>query len=204
MRSARPKRLTPAAASTMASSCSSANLRRRVSRLPRRGTIATSGRACRSWAARRRLLVPMRGSWPSLSKVNPSRAINTSSGTSRSGIAPMHRPAGISAGMSFMLWTAISIRPASSASSISFTNSPLPPTLARGTSRILSPLVLMIFRATRVPGWRVSSRALIQLACHRASLLPRVPMVIVDPISDRSPRSSKRCSPRRKTWQPKT
>jgi hypothetical protein len=44
--------------------------------------------------------------------------------------------------------------PSKSASSISLTKRPLPPTLASGTSRILSPLVLMISSATRVPGWR--------------------------------------------------
>ena len=72
-------------------------------------------------------------------------------GVSRSGTAPIHSPVGISAGISFMLCTAISILPSKSASSISLTKRPLPPTLASGTSRILSPLVLMISSATRMP-----------------------------------------------------
>ena len=53
-------------------------------------------------------------------------------------------PAGSSVGRSFMLCTARSTSPVSSASSISFVNSPLEPTFASGTSVILSPVVLMI------------------------------------------------------------
>ena len=59
MRSSRPSRLTPAAARTTAERPSVSSLRSRVSRFPRSGTIRRSGRAWRSCAPRRRLLVPM-------------------------------------------------------------------------------------------------------------------------------------------------
>ena len=55
--------------------------------------------------------------------------------------------------------TARSARPSSSASSISLTKSPLPPTLAKGTSRILSPLVLMGSRSTVRSGWASRNRS---------------------------------------------
>ena len=104
--------------------------------------------------------------------------MNTSPGFSRSGIAPIHNPCGISAGMSFMLCTAISIRRVSSACSISLTNRPLPPTRASGTSRILSPWVFITISSTGVDEDFLSRADLTQFACHRASLLPRVPILM--------------------------
>jgi hypothetical protein len=44
----------------------------------------------------------------------------------------------------FMEWTAMSMRPSRSASSISFVKRPLPPMSASGWLRILSPVVLMM------------------------------------------------------------
>ena len=54
------------------------------------------------------------------------------------------RPSGSTAGMSLLLWTARSISPRSSASSISLTNSRLPPTSDSGASCSRSPDVLMM------------------------------------------------------------
>jgi len=79
------------------------------------------------------------------------------------GMMPMCKPSGSSAGTSFMLCTAISTSLASKASSISLTNSPLPPTLARGTSVILSPLVMIFTSSTEVSGYWASIKPLIQL-----------------------------------------
>src|SRR5438270_391780 len=60
------------------------------------------------------------------------------------------------------------------ASSISLVNMPLVPTLANDTSRILSPVVLMISIST---AWLFSrSNAATWLACQSASLEPREPM----------------------------
>src|SRR5216684_1168625 len=78
-----------------------------------------------------------------------------------------------------MLWTARSMRPSSRASSISFVKRPLPPIFASGTSRILSPVVLMGTRSTCKFGQRLSSSPLVQLACQRANALPRVPSLTV-------------------------
>src|SRR5450759_5077727 len=99
-----------------------------------------------------------------------------SRGSTRGGFAAMTRLSGSSVGMSFMEWTARSTVPSTSSTSISLVNSPLPPTLASGTSRILSPVVLMILRHTGRPEIS-TTRALMYSDCHSASLLPRVPMV---------------------------
>src|SRR5208282_6194292 len=78
-----------------------------------------------------------------------------------------------------MLWTAISDRPSRSASSISLTKSPLPPTFARGTSSILSPVVLILLSSTCTPAESFSRPAFTHSACHKASALPRVPIMIL-------------------------
>src|SRR4051812_28285003 len=67
------------------------------------------------------------------------------------------------------------MRPSSSASSSSFVNSPLPPIFARGTSRILSPVVLIGMSSTVNPCHLCSSARLVQFACHSAKALLRVP-----------------------------
>ena len=176
IRSVQPNRLTPAAARTMASSPSLSSLRRRVSRFPRRGTMVRSGRWWSSWAWRRRLLVPTRP--PRGRSVNraPVREIRTSRGSSRSVMATMSRPAGRSVGTSFMLWTARSTRRSSRASSISLTKRALPPTWASGTSRILSPVVLIVCSSTVRSGKAARSRSATWFACQSASCDPRVPM----------------------------
>jgi hypothetical protein len=73
----------------------------------------------------------------------------------------MARPGGSSVGMSFIEWTARSIAPAISASSISLVKRPFvdccAPSRDSGTSVILSPVVWMI--STRLSISRSASRA---------------------------------------------
>ena len=98
--------------------------------------------AARSCAARRSELVPTFAPCGQFGEraCPPGRR----AGLRAAGTAASTRPAGSSVGRSFRLCTARSARPSSSASSISLVNRPLVPTLASGTSVILSPVVLMI------------------------------------------------------------
>ena len=64
MRSPKPRRRRPAAASTSASYSPASSLRSRVSTLPRIGVNAAPGKAGDSWAMRLTLLVPMFGARP--------------------------------------------------------------------------------------------------------------------------------------------
>src|SRR6185436_4106287 len=90
------------------------------------------------------------------------------------------RPSGSQVGTSFMEWTAMSISPASNASSISLVNRPLPPISLNGRSCTLSPVVLMT-QISMAPGaascgWAAIRRARVSSAWARASGEPRVPM----------------------------
>src|SRR5947208_3585378 len=75
--------------------------------------------------------------------------------------------------MSLAEWTATSIRPASSASSISLTKTPRAPISPNGRVRSRSPAVVIGTSAISTPGRRRASAAC--SACVSASLLPRVP-----------------------------
>ena len=68
--------------------------------------------------------------------------------------------------------------PASSASSISLVNRPLPPASASGRSRIMSPVVRMISSAIRSAAmpWAAARRSRTWEAWASASGLPRVPI----------------------------
>ena len=83
--------------------------------------------------------------------------------------------------MSFMLCTAMSMRRASIASSISLTNRPLPPASLSGRSWMASPVVLMttisIASGAASAGTDRASASRTSPAWVRASLLPRVPSV---------------------------
>ena len=68
----------------------------------------------------------------------------------------------------------MSARPSSSACSISFTNSPLPPTADSGADRNRSPSVVISTRDTSSPGCRADSSAPTWRACQSASGLCRV------------------------------
>src|SRR5438093_3396918 len=75
--------------------------------------------------------------------------------------------------MSFAEWTATSIRPPSSASSSSLTNTPRAPISPNGFVRSLSPAVVIGTSAISTPCLR--SRLAASSACVSASRLPRVP-----------------------------
>ena len=75
--------------------------------------------------------------------------------------------------MSFAECTATSIRPASSASSISLTKTPRSPIWPNGLERSRSPAVVIGTNAISMPGRRM--RAAASSACVSASLEPREP-----------------------------
>ena len=144
MSACRPNRLRPATASSVASATPSASLRRRVSTLPRKGTIVRSGRARSICEARRS------EDEPSLAPCGSSSSDLTVSETKASRISSRSRktasnsPSGSFVAMSLLEWTPISTSPASSAASISLENSPLPPISLSGASVSLSPDVVMV------------------------------------------------------------
>ena len=76
-------------------------------------------------------------------------AISASRGSSRGSTAAMAMPGARCNSMSFMEWTARSMRPSSSAASISLVNRPLPPTSASGRSVTASPEVRIARVSTR-------------------------------------------------------
>src|SRR5436190_13846015 len=78
--------------------------------------------------------------------------------------------------MSLAEWTATSIRPARSASSISFTKTPRAPISPNGFVRSLSPAVVIGTSAISTPSPRRRSAA--SSACVSASRLPRLPILI--------------------------
>ena len=200
MRSARPRRRSPAQASSVASATPSSSLRSRVSTLPRIGTTLRSGRTCSTCACRRSDEVATTapgGRSISEATLRLMKASRTSSRGSRQAIV---RPAGSSVGMSFMECTARSISPASRASSSSLVNRPLPPASASGRSWMRSPVVLMTrtSKACRPGPCAASSRARTSAACARASGEPRVPIRIVVACKGRSPGASamtRKCRP---------
>ena len=115
-------------------------------------------------AARRaaRCSVPIDGDWPSAATSSLERrrcvrprldagSTTASRGSSRGSTPAIARPSGSTAGMSLLLCTARSISSLSSASSISFTNSRLPPTSDSGASCRRSPDVLMTTISARRP-----------------------------------------------------
>jgi len=203
-----PSRRIPAAATTTASRSSVSTFFSRVSRLPRRGTISTSGKILRSWKPRRSEPVPIRARRGMASNLTRCFETKTSRGSSRSGVTAIVSPGGSSAGTSFRLWTARSMSPRRRASSISLTKTPLPPILTRATSCMMSPFVLMTVSATPMPGFRRSIRSFTQLAWARARALPRVPILkvplIMPLLSPRPPRRGGRgaAAPRRRPGPP--
>src|SRR6266540_107660 len=171
--SSRPRRASPATATTRASNCPSRSLRMRVSRLPRTGTTSRSGRIASSCALRRGLPVARRapcGSWPTLC---PTRQISPSRGSSRTGNATSSRAGVIVLGTSFRLCTARSAAPPSSSSSTPLTNTPAP-SEASGVCLSRSPAVLAATSSTSIPGHAARSRSATQSDCRSARMLPRV------------------------------
>ena len=172
-----PSRFSPAAASTVASTSPPSSLRRRVSTFPRSSVRETSGRSRLIMACRRGEAVPTRAPDGNSLNVLAFRLMNTSRASSRGKKPAMIRPAGKNVAKSFAEWTAISIAPASSASSISLVNRPLPPASASGRSTMISPVVRKILTSMR-SGSRAATaanRPLTSCACASASGEPRDP-----------------------------
>ena len=190
--SARSSRFSPASASKVASTSPASSLRRRVSTLPRKFTTARSGRSRLTSAWRRSDAVPTTAPCGSSCSVRLRRLMKASRGSSRGSTATIASPAGSTVGMSLAECTARSMRPASSASSISLVNRPLPPTSDSGRSRIMSPLVRMISMPMRsgASPCAAARRARTCPAWTSASGLPRVPMrntVSADGVEDCTP-----------------
>ena len=140
--SASPSRFRPASASSVASATPSSSLRSRVSTLPRNGTTSRSGRSRSISACRRSDEVPTVA--PCGSSAMDLR-LAADEGVARvlarqEGGEHQARPAAPSACPSTNAPRGRS-RPASSASSISLVNRPLPPASASGRSWMRSPLV---------------------------------------------------------------
>src|SRR2546425_517785 len=170
-----PSRSRPAMARSAASrpSCRS-TLRTRVGTLPRRGTTSRSGRRKRTCATRRRLDVPTRV--PAPRSISDLPLTSASRGSWRSGTAPRASPGGSVVGRSLRECTATSMRPSSSASSISLVKKPFPSSSCSGRSTSASPRVLMITISARATPPLAPSRCCTHCACQRASSLPRVPI----------------------------
>ena len=139
-----PSRFSPASARIVPSATPSCSLRSRVCDIaaeghdlevrPHAAGSAPAGAATRSRLSRRagRSMIDF--------AVRPMKA---SRGSSRGRKAESTRPSGSTVGMSFEECTAMSMRPASSASSISLVNRPLPPASDSGRSWMRSPLVVI-------------------------------------------------------------
>ncbi len=162
MRSPRPRRSRPAAASTMASNCDAFSSR--VSTLPRSSANVRSGRAAASWARRRTEPVadPRAGRQRCRTSSRPAHR----GGRRVRAPRPAARPSGVIAGRSLAECCARSARPSSTASCTSLTNMPLPPISWIGTSARWSPVVLTITSSTSPP-----SSSATRPACHNANAL---------------------------------
>jgi len=92
-------------------------------------------------------------------------------------MAAMTSPAGSSAGMSFSEWTAQSMRPSSSAASISWVNRPLPPISASVRSWIRSPVVVISTSSAAASSPRARAMAARTVSAWATeSFEPRAPM----------------------------
>src|SRR3954470_6180211 len=168
-------RLRPAEASRVASTSPDSTFLRRVSTLPRIGTIFRSGRSRCSCAARRGDEVPTVA--PSFSASIESAPTIRSRTSPRGRTAAMWMSSGRMLSTSFIEWTQKSTSPSSSARSSSLVHSALPPISANGRSWTLSPVVVISTIWTQPSGQRcdVSIAAATLRACASASGDPRVP-----------------------------
>ena len=159
MRSANPRRISPAAAKMIAAYWPSSSLRNRVSTLPRNGSTCKCLNRARNWLSRRKLDVPTTAPLGKSSSDTNWLETNASRASSRAPAVINAKPAGNCAGTSFIECTAISASPRASACSSSLMNSPLPPTLFSVRSRIWSPRVVMAKIDTSHCGYNVSRRS---------------------------------------------
>ena len=175
-----PSRLSPASASIVASTSPASSFFIRVCTLPRKDSTRRSGRRWRICAWRRRDAVPTTLPGASSSRLPAFAEMKTSLGSSLSSTAARPMPSGSQVSRSFMECTARSTRPASSASSISLVNRPLPPMSASGLSSTLSPVVLMattsIASSSANAGSAAASRSRTSCVWASARGLPRVPI----------------------------
>ena len=176
--SSRPSRFKPATASSVASASPASILRKRVSTLPRSGTMARSGRKRLTKACRRSDAVPTTAPCGRSRKVLALALMKASRASSRGRNADSTRPGGSTVVMSFDECTARSMVPLSSASSISLVNSPLPPTSLSGRSWMVSPVVRMILISIRAASrpQAAARRLCTSRACTSANGEPREPM----------------------------
>ena len=181
-RPTRPSRSSPAAASTIASSPRSPRFRRRVSTFPRSGSIESSGSSARSCARRRTDAVPIR-----IPGASPSAPHSASRGSSRARKAATASPSTSVDVMSFAEWTATSMRPASSASSISFTKTPRAPISPNGFERSRSPAVVIGTSATSSSGFDGAQRVGGDLRLRQREPTPAA----AEPKNQRSSRSKR-------------
>ena len=150
--------------------------------------MTISLRKCFNCASRRGLDVPTTAHTgklliETLSSSMSRLSTRASLGSSRSQIAAIVSSSGRIVGTSFSEWTAMSMRPSSSASSSSFVKTPFPPITESG-SVFKSPEVLMISMLTSTAGPANASFALTHSACVSASLEPREPMTKLSLIFD--------------------
>ena len=174
----RPRRASPARASTTPSSSPRVTLAIRVSTLPRIGTSSRPSPSARIWATRRGEPVPITAPGGSSPSTMPSRAMRASRGSSRAGTAASVSPGTPAVGRSLYECTATSISPASRASRSAVTNTPTP-SIAIGVPAawLRSPSVEIVTTSTVAPA-SVSAEATMSVWV-RASRLARVPIRIV-------------------------
>src|SRR3990170_883299 len=146
----------------------------RLSTLPRISATRRSGRAARSWAARRGLPLPTTAPAGSAASVEPSRETRASRTSARSLTAATASPSVEPEGISFKLCTATSISPSRRARSSSTTKTPRPP-ISASESCERSPLVVTLRRWKRTPGWARRRASRTSSVCRRARRLPRLP-----------------------------
>ena len=149
--------------------------------LPRSSAKCRSGRKAASCARRRGAPVATVAPLGKSARRYPTRA---SLGSPRFNTAPIVKPSGVCAGISFAECTAISASPASTAACTSFTKTPFPPISEREDAKSRSPAVETITSSPEAPcfspccacppGACPSSSRRTAFACQRASSLPRV------------------------------
>ncbi len=190
--SGRPRRINPALASTMASNSPCFHFRMRVGTLPRRSLTSRSGRLASSCAVLRTLEEPITA--PRGSCSSGTLDIRMSSTGARGSTAATSVPGVGSTAMSFRLFTATSISPASSRSSSSLTKAPKPPSALSGRSLTMSPVVLTCLISMSISGWRSRMASITMRVCVMARSLALVPMIILSPPARH--RTHRRCGGR--------
>ena len=165
----------------MPSYCPSFNFCSLVGTLPLSMRISTNGFIAFICNPLRRLLVPITlPAGRSLAEI-PVRVISTSRQSSRASTAPIHRPSASCIGTSLALCTAISIVLSKSCCSISCVKTPFPPNEASGWCKIISPFVIIGTISIFSFGKCSCIFCFTSSVWIIASLLVRVPILIMFP-----------------------